>query len=547
VLVLVAGLAASPARATEAPRPTAVSAESLTEIAGTAHALAVGQRLRLDGVVLADGWGETLELDLERFEVFTRDAVVVVHGDGDSEEHLPAPTHAYFRGRVAGEPSSLALLTVLDDGRVHGFLRRQGEMLALVPEVPESPQTLAGAKAAGGPRGLVAVSPTVTKGEEAPQFECALDDLSVPDVVARLEQEAQRLVFSTADTPDVGAPVIEKMLSQHTAQVAVETDWELFQSLGGATQIAEYVGDLFAFASSLYDDEIDTNLVVSHLSTWSTSSDPWTETGASCALYQFGRYWNDNRGNIERTIAHFVAGKGSSSGVAWVGVLCRGAFDVNIGTACPGLSPQIDNYGGAYGYTGSIDGNFNPASPNKVWDIIAVSHEIGHNFNSPHTHCYNGLGGNANPVDQCYNGEAYRGCYSGSQTLPGPAGGSSGTIMSYCHLLGGGLSNIAFTFGTGHQYGVLPGRVPERMRDHVDATASSNAICLARTGGCGETIALENDTVFGTETITSCGTITAGNNYTVASSGDLTLEATTVALQDGFSVLGNGSLAVNTQ
>jgi hypothetical protein len=160
-------------------------------------------------------------------------------------------------------------------------------------------------------------------------------------------------------------------------------------------------------------------------------------------------------------------------------VLCSGSFSYNItGQGCSGLANQ-DTYGGAYGFTGGIDGNFNPDSPAVLWDVVAVAHEIGHNFDSPHTHCYAGLGGNANPVDSCYNGACgSTGCYCGATSLPGGAG--SGTIMSYCHLLSGGLGNIALTFGTGHPFGTMPQRVPDRMRAHVENRAGLNAACLAR-------------------------------------------------------------------
>ena len=55
--------------------------------------------------------------------------------------------------------------------------------------------------------------------------------------------------------------------------------------------------------------------------------------------------------------------------------------------------------------------------------------------------------------------------------------------MSYCHLLSGGFTNIAMTFGTNHSYGVLPGRVPSRMSSHVVSRATSNPSCLAYTAG----------------------------------------------------------------
>lgn len=54
--------------------------------------------------------------------------------------------------------------------------------------------------------------------------------------------------------------------------------------------------------------------------------------------------------------------------------------------------------------------------------------------------------------------------------------------MSYCHLLGGGLSNTSLTLGLGHPFGVMPERVPNRMRSHVVSVASGNPSCLAPIG-----------------------------------------------------------------
>lgn len=53
--------------------------------------------------------------------------------------------------------------------------------------------------------------------------------------------------------------------------------------------------------------------------------------------------------------------------------------------------------------------------------------------------------------------------------------------MSYCHLLGGGFSNISLNFGTGHLFGVAPERVPTRMGNHVASVAALTPSCLAFT------------------------------------------------------------------
>jgi hypothetical protein len=126
--------------------------------------------------------------------------------------------------------------------------------------------------------------------------------------------------------------------------------------------------------------------------------------------------------------------------------------------------------------------------------------------------------------------------------------------MSYCHLLSPGMSSLSLTFGTGHPYGVLPQRVPDRMRAHVEATAATAPACLAREdggggggSGCGETLTLSNQTVTTTQTFETCGTLRAGNGFTVAWPGNVTLRGATVVLQDGFSVAPGARLRVESQ
>jgi hypothetical protein len=231
----------------------------------------------------------------------------------------------------------------------------------------------------------------------------------------------------------------------------------------------------------MYSAEVNTSWLLQYLSLWPQGeTDPWAQSSPGCGLYEFGRYWNDNHQGVSRTTAAFLSGKNTNAGIAWVGVLCQGEFDVNLGDSCSGLQ-SIDNYGGAYAYIGGIDGNFDIDNPAVLWDIVAVTHEIGHNFKSPHTHCYEDLGGNSNAVDECYSGQCgSSGCFCGTAGLPSgcSAGEGCGTIMSYCHLLSGGLGNISLTLGLGHPHGVEPERVPNRMFSHVAARASSYPGCL---------------------------------------------------------------------
>ena len=82
-------------------------------------------------------------------------------------------------------------------------------------------------------------------------------------------------------------------------------------------------------------------------------------------------------------------------GIAYLDVLCSSSW--------------------GYGVSG-LDADYVYPNAAYTWDADVVSHELGHNFSSPHSHCYKP------PMDHCYNGEA--GCYGG------PEEPSVGTIMS---------------------------------------------------------------------------------------------------------------------
>ena len=102
-------------------------------LARAVAAAPVGSRLRVENVEKADtggNTGETAAFVLERFEVFTADARVTVHG-AHGDEVLPPPANAYFRGTVAGHPGSHVFLAVLPDGTAQGMVN-EGEETYLI-------------------------------------------------------------------------------------------------------------------------------------------------------------------------------------------------------------------------------------------------------------------------------------------------------------------------------------------------------------------------------------------------------------------------------
>lgn len=449
--ILAAALLFAPAVA-----DAAVPSLAATGLTSTARTIEVGGSVRIEGLRDRDA-ARTETFVGARFEVFTPDARVVVVGDAGPAEIAP-PANVYFKGALEGVTGSRVLISVLADGNVRGIATDWSGAALVLPSFDGVPE-------------LRRIDPA-----RAPSrtFSCGQSKLATP--FEPLSSDSSPVPSAATLTPPPA----------HTARLAVETDFEFYQLFGDTLDATNYVADIVAFMSILYEDEVDTSIRLSYLRLWTTSGDPWNQVSPVCNLFDLGKRWNDTQGAVSRTIAHMMSGKNNGGGVAWVGVLCSGAFNFNTsGYGC--TFTNNSNYGGGYGYTGTMDGNFTYENPGVLWDTVATSHEIGHNFNSPHTHCYGNLGGNPSVVDTCYAGECGDpGCHCGALGFPGAGtstggtqGTGTGTVMSYCHLRPGGFSNVTYTLGQGHPFGVAPDRVPSRMMSHVAAVSGVNPACLA--------------------------------------------------------------------
>jgi hypothetical protein len=359
--------------------------------------LAVGTLVSLEPISLDDG--TRIVLEVSRIEPFTKDAQIVVHGrDGDSL--APLPSDRWFTGRVEGDSESFVMLA---RGRsLRGFIATGGRVATI-----GSAENVYG-PGAQGPTVIDSFDPLTDAPPEMRWFTCGTEALPTP---------ARALAAAPADRRALTSVM-------YFAGIAIETDNELYVKKGSSSiALAQYVGDLFASISAIYQRDLLVTLQVNYLSIWTTASDPWSTTDSESALYEFGDYWHANRGGIPRTTAHLLSGRNLGGGIAWIGTICGGDFSTG------------SHFGGGYGLTGNLSGTAPANLTTTYWDFYAVSHEIGHNFGSPHTHCY------SPPVDMCYSGET--GCYSGPTSVPAV----KGTIMSYCHLLPGGYGNVKMFFG----------------------------------------------------------------------------------------------------
>lgn len=336
--------------------------------------------------------GEHVVLELSRFEVFSPDATLVaVLPSG--ETLLERPAIALFRGVIRGIENSRVFLSVAPSG-VYGLIHRDTDEYVISSGAPDAgtPAILFNPRRI--PEELLIINP----------FECTTDLLP-------------RLTNAAPDTGGVAGVVPCRIID-----LAVETDQEYLNSLfGGSTSAANaYIATLFGAISEIYERDTNARFLIVYSRLWS-SEDPWDQTNTIDQLYQFRDYWNTNMTGINRDLVHFLSGRGLGGGVAYVGATCY---------------PQYD-----YGLSANLNGYFPyPVQNNNSqnWDLLVVAHELGHNVGAPHTHNMNP------PVDCCGGAYGSSGCNNTQDCSAAEAG--IGTIMSYCHICPGGLSNVRMEF-----------------------------------------------------------------------------------------------------
>lgn len=272
--------------------------------------------------------------------------------------------------------------------------------------------------------------------------------------------------------PEGYSDVIQKSLENSLetragkcVKVYLETDYALYQNKGYNTNnVINYITAVFNNISILFSNE-SISTQISEIFVW-TTQDGYSTTSSSTALNQF----RNNRQNFNGDIAHLAAlGGNNLGGVAWVNVLCNKSY--------------------SFAYS-NISASYNNV-PTYSWTVEVMTHEMGHNLGSPHTHSCSWPGG---AIDNCYTPEG-----SCSQ---GPPPTNGGTIMSYCHLTSYGIN-----FNNG--FGPLPG---DLIRSRVDG-----ATCLGScdNGGCGAPSGLNISNIQNNSAKASWNSVSGASAYQV--------------------------------
>lgn len=219
-------------------------------------------------------------------------------------------------------------------------------------------------------------------------------------------------------------------------EVYFECDYQMYQNLSSnETTVTNYVNSMFAEVQTLYNNE-SISTQISEIMVWTV---PDSYSSGTAALAGFA---NSNP-TFNGDLAHLLTNDtGSNGGVAYVDQLC-------------GNNP--------YAYSDIL--NSSQVFPTYSWDVQVVSHELGHNFGSSHTHDCTWGPNNNQQIDDCGN-VAFGGgsCYDPNNAIIPSSGG---TIMSYCHL-----NNVGINFNNG--FGAEPG---DLIRDNHSDCMCDNATC----------------------------------------------------------------------
>ncbi len=452
-----AAAAGPPAAPASAPASARLPEESVSLEAGFSRALALAQPGQ---DVAAPAWpvapGVRSPLVLTRHDVYAPDARIVAIDQG-REIEVPRSRLRFFWGETDDERRTPVLVVLdPDTGAVEGTSWYGPAAYRLSRD--------------GAAEGRYRIA----RSEEdlaSPRWSCGQEGLSLAAPPLEPRRNA------------VKAPMLT---GSYTAVIVVDTDNEFMQIkfANNTTAAANYIATLIATMNSqTYNPDFTSLTLVQGYTVLrpSTTPDPWTGGGGAAdgaKLNEFTSYWSSNYGFVTRALAMLLSGKetdGGASGIAWIGGLCSTGFGYSVN--------QVFTGGDFFSTIGQL-----------------VAHEVGHNLGAKHTHC------ETPPLDMCFNGEG--GCYSGAESCPG----GGGTIMSYCHLLGGCSASAHFhPFQQSYLNTNITNAISACVFPTVSGAAAPTGIAPAfgpASGGGGVSISGSNFAAGAAVTIGSAATVT---------------------------------------
>ena len=324
-----------------------------------------------------------IKLNLEKNDIFAEGFFVST----DKEKSVPYSKGVHYKGKIDGQPESVVAISFFDN-----------EVIAVINET-------------NGNKFVVGQSNALRRGSfvvynadqaQAPAIDCMSESLpGYADYVNKIKMPT----------------ALEQRAAGGCVNIYFELGLSVYSNKGGTANATNYITGAFNIVSTLYAND-GVNAKMSQVFVW-TTAEPYA-ADASTALTQFGQAKALNfNGNLAQLVR--LKTGGSMSGIAWVNVLC--------------YSSVSSSGAGPYSYAEVLP-TYN-SLPTFSWTAEVITHELGHNLGSPHTHSCSWTGG---PIDNCYTQEG--------SCSPGPTPTNGGTIMSYCHLTSIGIN---FNNGFGPQ------------------------------------------------------------------------------------------------
>ena len=356
----------------------------------------------LERVPLAE-FGD-VRVDLEPFTVVNENTLLLAAG-GDRPDRpieFDPSSVATFRGAVVGMPGSSAYLALAPRHGGTGVIT-----LADGRAFRFSPNEDAAARA--GELVLDVFSTNSARaGEDA--LDCATPDPSIAPA-------ARGIGTYTPYTPvDPSSPMLD-------LELAIDCDFEFFGMFPNEQTTLEHLAMLFGEISAIYQRDVRTRIRLVLIRIWVTDDDPYLPSNSSL-LSIVSEQLNPGFPTVRKDAVSLMSGR----------------KDLRFGGVAQ-LARRCDTQGREwFGQMTSVNGYQTPTLPHPAgphlyeFNVGLICHELGHNCGSSHTHSYG--------FDDC------------ASRVP-----ARGTIMSYCHIVAGGNSNLELRFDA---------RVARIMRDFLE-------------------------------------------------------------------------------
>ena len=347
---------------------------------------------------------DKIVLSLKRTEILEKDFDIISFGKEGNKKRIDYKPGLYYTGIIYGETESFAAISIFENSIMGIISDERGNFVIGEYDIPG--------------RNDCYVLYNESDLKIVSKFKCEVGDIK--DKFYKTDVNIKNR-FNDGMHPE---------LQKLPVKMYFEADYQLYQDFNyNINDVGNFVTGFFNVVAYLYQRE-NIPFTLKSIEVW-TTSDPYSyyEDPYSILMLFGGNSKDDFEGNL----AHLLSSGHNQElgGIAWVGVLCQ---EFN----------SLDS-SGRYAFS-NIEPDYN-GFPTYSWTVNCVTHEIGHNLGSMHTHaCWWPLPNNTiGALDSCYYAEQGF-CFSGRRA-------SIGTIMSYCHLWIGQGGGVNFNLG----FGPLPG------------------------------------------------------------------------------------------